>query len=94
MGLREGPIEGVVVGFREGPIEGVVLGLREGPIEGVVVTKGEGLADGISLMVTGYGEDVAFDSASNGRNVTLTTSPAVDKDEATVSLISIQRVDI
>ena len=71
------------------------MGLREGPIEGVVVTKGEGLADGISLMVTGYGEDVSFDSASNGRNVTLTTSPTVDnKDEATVSLISIQRVDI
>jgi len=93
VGFRVGSVEGVVVGFREGSVEGEVVGFREGPVDGVVVTKGEGWADGIRLMVTGYGEDVAFESTSSGRNVTL-TSPAVDKDEATVLLISIQRVDI
>ena len=94
MGLREGPVEGVVVGFREGPVEGEVVGFREGPVEGVVVIVGEGLEDGPVMMVTGYGGDVAFKSASSGRKLTVTTTPAEGKEEATLSLISIQRVEI
>ena len=36
-------------------------------------TEGEGLADGTVMIVTGYGEDVAFESASSGRKFTVTT---------------------
>jgi len=75
----------VIVGFREGPV-GVMVGFREGPVDG------ECSADGISMMVTGYEEDVTFKSASSGRKCTVTTSPPAERELATVSLISIQRV--
>jgi len=58
------------------------------------MSKGEvvGLAVG-GTVNTEYGEDVVFESATSGRKLTVTNSPAVDKEAATESLISIQRVD-
>ena len=75
-----------------------------GAIDGPAESAGDGLADGIAMqlvgvvdrnpvmMVTGYGEDVDFNSASSGRKCAVATSPAADKELAMVSLISIQRV--
>jgi len=58
-------------------------------MEGDAVGPGK---DKNPVMDTGYGEDADAKSASRGRKCTVTTSPLVVKEVATVSLISIQRV--
>ena len=73
------------MGLSDGPAEGGRVGLVDGTSVGVDVNP-------IIMMLTGYGEDVAFESVSSGRKCTVTTSPTVDKEVATASLISIQSV--
>jgi len=89
----ERAIEGEEVGEGKGPREndGAIVRAIDGTGTAVV-----GAINGtaVVIMVTGYGEDVAFESATSGRKLTTITAPTVDKEAATMSLISIQRVDV
>ena len=103
VGLADGPSEGIGVGladgigtgWADGPAEGKGVGFVDGPTDCEVVGFEEGtlaVETNPVEMITGNGEDDAFKSTSSGRKFTVTTSPAVDKEVATVSLISIQKV--